>query len=151
MLTYQKFLAANAILLMSVNMDVQNIITATPSHTLMTYWSNSKKIDRKKKKTWAIEHIWVWSNTLQKKKEKKLEANSSRKLVIIAKVKMIIFSLIIMNGLRNQFVLVNYHTSKGMWLPFNSSPDSAIRNYSYDIRVMTPSVDATDRRSVAYC
>ena len=41
-----------------------------------------------------------------KKKEKKLEINSSQKLLIIVKVKMITFSLIIMNGLRNQFVLM---------------------------------------------
>lgn len=43
---------------------------------------------------------------LQKKKEKKLGTNSSQKSLIIVKAKMIIFSLIIMNGLRNQFVLI---------------------------------------------
>ena len=45
---------------------------------------------------------------------------------------------------------VNYPTAKAMGLLLNDSPDQAVRKDNYDIQVMTPWVDATDPRSVAY-
>lgn len=45
---------------------------------------------------------------------------------------------------------MNYPPPKGSGLLLNSSPDSGFRNDSYDIQVMIPSVDATDRCSIVH-
>lgn len=72
---------------------------------------------------------------------------SKETLNLDAETRITIFTKLLIQSLLNT---VNYPPPKGSGLPLNSLPDKVFRNGYYVRQVMTPSVDALDRRSVVW-